>query len=39
MKENLSVYEFRLTQEDMNIINQLKNEAKGFHHLDVRQLE
>jgi diketogulonate reductase-like aldo/keto reductase len=38
MKENLSVYEFRLSDEDMDVINQLRNDAKGFHHLDVRQM-
>lgn len=39
MKENLSVYEFQLSDDDMEIINHLKNGAKGFHHLDVRQME
>jgi diketogulonate reductase-like aldo/keto reductase len=38
MKENLSVYEFHLSDEDMDVINQLRNDAKGFHHLDVRQM-
>ena len=39
MKENLSVYEFHLRDEDMDAINQLKHGAEGFSHLDVRQLE
>ena len=39
MKENLSVYEFHLRDDDMDAINQLKHGAKGFSHLDVRQLE
>ena len=30
MKENLSVYEFELSDEDMNTINQLKYTAKGY---------
>lgn len=36
MKENLSVWELRLTDDDMNTINQLKHSAKGFSHIDVR---
>ena len=39
MKENLSVYEFHLRDEDMDAINKLKHGAEGFSHLDVRQLE
>lgn len=39
MKENLSIYEFNLSDEDMKSINHLKNGAKGFSHVDVRQIE
>jgi len=37
MKENLSIFEFILSDEDMNSINQLKYTAKGFTHIDVRK--
>lgn len=39
MKDNLSVYEFQLSDEDIDAINQLKHGAKGFTHVDVRRLE
>ena len=39
MKENLSIYEFYLRDDDMDVINQLKHGAKWFNNIDVRQLE
>jgi len=35
-KENLSLYEFTLSDKDMKIINELKYTAKGFNHMDMR---
>lgn len=38
-KENLRVYEFQLSDQDMKTINELKYTAKGFTHLDMRQMD
>lgn len=39
MEENLSVYEFKLSDEEMDIINGLKYSAEGFTHMDVRNVD
>lgn len=36
MKENLGVYGFKLSDDDMETINQLKQDAKGYSSVDVR---
>jgi len=38
MKENLSVYAFELSDEDMATTNNLKETVAGFTHMDVRQI-
>lgn len=38
MLSNLAVYDFELSDEDMSIINNLKNVVKGFN-MDVREIE
>jgi len=39
-KENLhGVYEFELSDNDMNLINELKYTAQGFTHLDARKID
>jgi len=37
MKQNLSIYEFSLSESDMETINQLKHSAEGYTTIDVRQ--
>jgi len=36
IKENLSIFGFTLSDDDMNTLNQLKHSAKGFTSMDVR---
>lgn len=38
MKENLAVYGFALSDEDMNTINRLRD-SSGFSHMDVRDFD
>jgi diketogulonate reductase-like aldo/keto reductase len=38
-KENLAIFEFELKDQDMHTINELKHNAKGFMHLDVRNTD
>ena len=41
MKENLSIYEFEINDDDVKTINELKHiaQAEGFMHMDVREVE
>ncbi|KAL3795765.1 hypothetical protein HJC23_008252 [Cyclotella cryptica] len=39
MRENLSIFGFELSDDDMQTINELKYRAKGFVHIDVRNSE
>ena len=38
MKSKLAIYDFELSDEDMSIINNLKNVVKGFS-MDVRDID
>ena len=38
-KENLAIFNFELKEDDMNAINMLKYAAKGFMHMDVRNID
>lgn len=39
MKQNLAIFDFELADEDMSVINDLKHNAKGFMHIDVRKTD